>query len=247
MARSCRAARRISLQKDDHMTFSAIPRDEQVMARRIARIEAGNARFRTLEPARKRVAIAKDVLKWLDSKKLLVPQLSGSAYLDGIPMYQDEGVPSVVNGGTCQACAIGAIFAVAVEKGECGGTLYRASRNGNRPALVTTDQGVTDIHEKLAPFFDVKQLCLIEQAFEGADQGAPCRTQRVYVYGTADGCDEGSESARERRLSEDEEWQAATAFGKAASVGLLDLTEAREARMRAIMNNIIANKGTFRP
>ncbi len=111
-------------------------------------------KFSELSAAGKRVRIAKDVLQWLASKKLTA--MSGE-YIkvldsDGLEKYPAKKV----NGFNCEACALGAIFACAVERKPrlAGGNLIRFGGA---------------IHSQLRSVFDREQLLLIENAFEQCD------------------------------------------------------------------------------
>ncbi len=195
-----------------------IPRAEFALANRIARTEACNAAFRALDPAKKRVAIARDVLKWLAIGKLT----PGMAYVD-IDNWFDpdyEFSRDIVNGGTCQACAVGALFLCAVERGDAGGTIRSGGNRlhgGDAPQL----------HKQLKSIFEPEQLALIEAAFETKYRFPNVTLQSIL----------GEEAHRECQAAED-------FFGKA-----WDFCESveREERLPLIMQNIIANKGTFIP
>ena len=211
-----------------------IPPSEFRLAERIARVEAKNKRFQDLPPARKRVAIAKDVLKWLATGKLLVPGAAVSTYMEGFAVSEHLADRTIVNGGTCTACAIGGIVACAVERGEAGGSLYR---NG---LLVGMSQGSPDIHAALSGIFSVEQLCLIEAAFEG-EANTPYRTRLALLEERGEHLDEEgdrvwSATARER-----------TSDLLAPAYAFTERYEDRSERMVAIMQNIIANGGTFVP
>lgn len=212
----------LTCRKNDHMPKSlgpsndAIPADEFRTAEAIARTELANAAFRALDPARKRVAIAKDVLRWLANGKLK----PGYAYLD-IPEFYDNP-RDIVNGGTCEACAVGSLFACAVERGDAGGTVRRSPTSSH---LLGED--AIEIHRKLAGLFEPEQLALIEAAFETEDR-LPVTTIQAVL---------GSEIYRDHPKAQ-EYFRKAWDFCP---------SQERDERMRLIMGNIIANKGAFVP
>ena len=193
-----------------------IPADEFRTAAAIARTERANAAFRALNPARKRVAIAKDVLRWLATGKLR----PGYGYLD-IPEFYDNQ-RDIVNGGTCEACAVGSLFACAVERGDAGGTVRRSPTSCR---LIGED--ATEIHRKLAGIFEPDQLALIEAAFE-----TECRLPIATIQAVL-----GYEIDRQHPKAQ-EYFRKAWDFCPRAD---------RPERMVLIMENIIANKGTFIP
>jgi hypothetical protein len=213
----------------------SIPRGEMAIAKRIAARERKNAKFVNLAAPLKRVAIARDVLQWLAVGKLVPPPGSGSEYLSvpGMSVYESnqEGDRTIVNGGTCTACAIGAMFACAVERGENRGTLYvRAKEASGSAILGGNDQGAADIHRALSGFFSVEQLCLIEAAYEYV--AVPRATKEAF------------ETATDRLTCVDATWGAAISFGYDHRG--TELGQKRE-RMEAIMQNIIDHGGTFVP
>lgn len=187
----------------------ALNRQEQDFAFRLA---TSNKKFDKASDANKRVLIAKDVLKWLSIGKI---QAEPGTYI-GLP-YADasrDGYKKVssderVNGDECRACALGAVFACAVER--AGGI----RDFWEQPSVV--------MRQKLGAYFTLWQLQLIETAFEASHGFA------VIPYG----------------LSEEEEDAHYVARDKAVEFGRA-IRDPQE-RMRAIMENIVANKGTFVP
>lgn len=191
---------------------------EAAAARRTAR---NNLKFSLATPAQKRVTLARDVLQWLASNKLVAAGSDSgtSTYLevqttDHVEPIQLGDLLNVgkVNGYACQACALGSLFAVAVERDLC--PLFSAEGK----QLGMDGRGARSIHTAMqsAGLFDVRQMVLIEGAYEG----------KAYDTSTpfAD-TDDTDEMAR------------AVAFGKAF--------EDRGDRLHAIMDNIIKNRGTF--
>lgn len=154
-----------------------------------------NALFKKLDPARKRIAIARDVLKWLRIDKIVATQ--GTYLYPSDKRMQDVEDSPVVNGDRCGACALGAVFAC-----------YAERIGGVDELWWKTSEEMRDI---LAPFFDLEQLQLIEAAFE---RRAGFAAQSPDKY-------------------------------KAVKFGANFLSD--KARMAGIMENIIANKGTFVP
>lgn len=168
-----------------------------------------NAKFYAASPAEQRVTIAKDVLTWLRLKKLVPVAGQYLTEMPGTTPKEDDRV----NGDSCHACALGALFACAVERQPVGVTNF-----WNEPNNV----GNSFMHKHLQPYFDEKQLGLIEAAFE-------CR----HMWATEAGNDT---DAATRAFN----------FGMNAGSDRLNGSDAAK-RMEAIMRNIIKNSGEFKP
>ena len=176
------------------------------------RIRDRNRRFKKLSPEKKRVAIAKDVLKQLELGQIKASTGAYFAPVDG-DFYVRRGMldPQIELGAfleqeECQACAIGSVFIAATKKAdECRLSGFVASR-----ASMTS---------YLSQWFTNVQLTLMECAFECSDMFAR----------------KGGLEAFDSRV------RAAVAFGNGFDYA--DDT----GRLKAIMENIIANSGEFRP
>ena len=199
----------------------SIRADEWRMAEKLARQADENARFAALPDDKRRVAIAQDVLKWLKTAKLLAEK---QRYIDAPPEVENEGV---INGYSCQACALGSLFAVAAERKLID-------------SRVSSYLAGYEIRADLSPYFDEVQLGLIEIAFEGpmntnsetSDTGAPSDAHEAA----------GATSVRWGEVADDsktDEIRAAEKFNK-------NVRNPRT-RMERIMRNIIANRGEFKP
>jgi hypothetical protein len=214
----------------------SMPYDEMLPAKEIAKKEYQNQQFRALPPAEKRVAIAKDVLKWLRAGKLT--PCPGS-YMGPL----DPNITDVVNGFTCQACAIGAVFACSVEHGEAGGTVvhYLDGQWDDAGQWVPDRQPVgfdgTAMVNRLGGLFTPAQLRLMEAAFEGR-----------YNTRIGDLCRDLGRSEGDAAVK-----RAWALFEKNKSVLEPDggqgprYQAAARRRLVAIMKNIIANGGEFKP
>jgi hypothetical protein len=180
-----------------------------------------NEAFEAMTPEKKRVTVAKDVLKQLDTGRLKAKhgtflQLNGN--VDAIFKAQDEGedlAVALTQVPTCTACALGALFSCTVERADEYGSDIRFSYG-----LDFKSGG----GKYLLQFFDSAQLALIEYAFERGtgymDEGDGWMAGRASFYLTSDQRNSG------------------LAFAKGVK---------GTKRMRLIMENIIANKGTFDP
>lgn len=185
------------------------------------KIALDNLAFEKLTPAQKRVTIAKDVIAQVKLGKIKAQRGT----------YVEHGVVEGNKIDSCTACALGSLFACAIDK----------------PALknfveeeIGLESGDTDFYydnqsemqQALSPYFDVFQLELVESAFEQTATNIDSADYEEIVTG------------------EDSEWRItdpkirklvdkAVAFGN-KFVG-------SKQRLIAIMQNIVTNKGTFKP
>lgn len=187
------------------------------------RIKRANARFNKLTKAQKRVAIARDVLKQLDNKRIKATSgiyFKGTARLPEISL-ETEVQNIIEKTPQCNACALGSMFVCAVNAANRLKVkdLYARSLS---PMLVSFSYA--DIDKYLSRFFSNRQLSMIESAFE-------CSYMRDFedVF-----YDNDWAADKERELA-----QRCIAFGR---------TERSDRkRMVKIMKNIIKNNGEFVP
>ena len=188
-------------------------------------IKAANARFDKLPKWKQRVAIARDVLKWLSIGKLKAAHTYFSAVRVGEEQQEspvrrarqqnpDASLQALLleDAVSCNVCAKGAVFACTV-----------ARRN---QVTVSNASGIGDpeqLYDKLGGLFSRYQLALMENAYEEnlIDSNAPHRKFAIAVgpYALRQGGDYSTEA-----------WNRGS-----------------KERMQAIMRNIIRNKGTFKP
>ncbi len=179
--------------------------------------------FELLRASDKRVAIAKDVLEHLEANKIIA---SSGNWLIGIEFSMEEysnniGLKEKFSTETqkCEACAIGGMFFAAVKLFNKLNVqdLSNAPLYCNGESIPCYSFGLSTIRPYLLQFFDLKQLMLIEIAFEtGVGQ------YRLYD------------------LPESEE-----ELGYVASKFCVNMSS--EDSMKLIMQNIIKNNGTFDP
>lgn len=173
-------------------------------------IEAKNKKFHRLSDAKKRVAIAKDVLLCLrkgtiqatrgyyfHAKGKTSEELANTGSQDQIQPFLLKPTAK------CEACAIGACF-------------VSAARLGNRAKIADRHEAETYPRR----YFDAKQLGLMEFAFESWRPSD--KTLRGGVG----------------RVSPDDQLRAA-AFRRGVRSSVV--------RLRNIMQNVVRNKGTFKP
>lgn len=179
-----------------------------------------------LTATQKRVEIAKDTIKWLDIRKFkMKPGTYFKLPLRAVRVTDTNAKMDVALENVkkpCTVCALGGMFYSMVRKFDkvpVGvGSIEHASILNDRQYLASVDGG--SIYDELADYFSRFQLGLIESAFE-------CRDMVDYDY---DSTDFDKANVLVMRAIE---------FG--------DAEKTPESRMRAIMNNIIKNKGQFRP
>lgn len=147
--------------------------------RRVAR---ANAAFENLSASEKRVAIARDVLAQIHSKRLTAQR--------GVYLNLDSSKSTTVTKNTelrdllksqksCTGCALGSMFMCAVEKADklkVNDLCYLDLAEGQSEELVPNDIEIDqdDTIKYLSKFFPKDQLLDIESAFEGDDFGGDC-------------------------------------------------------------------------
>ena len=178
-----------------------------------------------LAPWNVRVAIAKDVLRWIETNKMVVSyggnyvilqdrnpvSFERAAIFSGEELASNVDAKQVLEDKKCIVCALGACFIAAIDRYNNIGC--RDLLKDSRPNSI--NQGDTMAY--LRRFFHPEQLDLIEAAFERSS--SHCRTLSSY----SDEIDKAIEFGYEYRTG-------------GPTLGL-----------EAIMNNIIKNNGTFKP
>lgn len=197
-----------------------IPFAEMAYAKRIAYTADKNVRFAKLDTPRKRVAIAQDVLAWLRSGKLIA---EANTYVGSV---YDSDNDQTVDGGTCHACALGALMVCRLERDFVPDPLHyslmgRATQTGTRDVL--------------KDYFDLDTLALVETAFE---------INKNFARGSLRGLTDDPDCAQYHEMHP----LATTAERWTLSLnipGREDRHPLAKERMAAIMWNIIQNKGEF--
>lgn len=190
-----------------------------------------NSAFANLGPAGKRVAIAQDVIKSLKANKISavtgtwigLDDVSGFCDLKaGTELQKYFNQPKV----TCDVCALGACFVSAVKLGNNCKLTKDALDLGGFEFYDPKHDGSADdtgMWKILTRYFPYRQMVLIETAFEEG-QGA---------YGAGNG-------GHGLRLLGAELHDRAVEFGNQYYCDT-------ERRLGAIMQNIVDNKGSFKP
>lgn len=186
------------------------------------RTKKGNEVFDKLNKSEKRVAIAKDVIKSLNSNKFSAS--SGTYFnlrfkeqqnfLDSEKESDNLELQTILKSEvvTCDVCAIGGIFASKVNLGnKCKVNVKKEYFEEGEDIDTPNDQ---EMVENLKTIFGEKELRAIEYAFEGQDI--------------------------DETFSKDEE------FPNEKYEDFYDEYDDDTERMIAIMKNIIKNKGTFK-
>lgn len=213
--------------------FNTIPADERRKAYALARaakpfVGPTNAAFDAMTPEQKRVAIARDVLEWLRIGKIVPEPGTYLTVHNTAGQRVDIGMdPGPINGHKCTACALGAIFACATERTDL--TIGGVNRAGNWPDAARA---------QLGPYFDLDQLKLIESAFE--DYGG------FYLDGTPRGREDHQMAYRAVRFGV-KVGDAHPCFEGRYVDRSMRRQRSPDRILRAIMQNIIDNNGTFIP
>jgi len=184
-----------------------------------------NAKFRLGSPEMKRIMIATDVIKYLDAKKIVSAPgtylLANFARPEDMAVEDNKELDSLLKvASNCDVCALGAIFYAAVIRHDNLkiGILSEFDDIAEGDGYFGIFSSTMFIY--LKEFFPQKELCFIEAAFEG---------NLVNWYDDSDEGDRDYSGIIERCRE----------FSKRF--------EDPEDRMRAIMQNIIDNNGTFTP
>jgi hypothetical protein len=178
--------------KDNYPGHAEEIREAERIAREHESLRARNEQFAALTPAQKRVAIAEDVLQWIALGKLVA---ANGTYIRVVNGDSDARGAKTVNGFECHACALGSVFAVAVER--------EAVEPSKRGLMNTSDESM---RKRLREFFDKDQLLAIEDAFEGFnDSNLPrasmfCDDIPTYVTGPDGWSSRLDETAPRRRM-----------------------------------------------
>lgn len=185
-------------------------------------IKEWNEYFTSLSPAKKRVAIAKDVIEQVKAERYLA---KNRTYIDFLMKF-DGQIQSKFDKVKCQCCALGAMFLSDVKyTNNC--TIEDLDRiNFSR-----------EEENRLQNYFDIEQLILIEAAFE------------CWGFETItefDGCEE------DYRIIEGFGYDVMLSdlsltsedIDKAAQFGYQ--YDDNSERLIAIMRNIIKNRGKFK-
>lgn len=183
--------------------------------------KAKNKRFWALQKRDQRVAVARDVIELLESKKIIAERgtyvkINTHEDIQNQKMDTLLAKPDI----TCICCGLGALFTGVVDMGDKVNVsdVFKNEEWWGRSEFYGNQIDDSKMREKLREVFSPDQLGLIESAFEG----------KLFRD------NEGKTSPEFEKLR-----RFATAFGKRYKND--------EERMKAIMKNIIKNRGTFRP
>ena len=196
------------------------------MTKKEAKLLQQNEEFEKLGKREKRVVIAKDVIKHLNTEKLIAE--CGIYYDQDVTAHVGDDLQKVIRQAEvgCTACAIGGTFFAAVYRSND----YKVDRHD----LMFGQLHVSDknMRAKLRKFFRPMQLAYIESAFEG-HTFAPVKLQRRMT-------------SREKKTLD----LAAMHFNNLAAKNgkeYYEYEDDSDFKLRSIMENIIENNGTFKP
>lgn len=178
--------------------------------------------FSRLSKEGKRVAIAKDVLVQLKAKKIIAKE---GSYVS-IPLKENEvgkQLQDLLPKKKCNCCALGSCFVSLVSiENDFAIKSHNLGQGGERNGHIGKD----DFRSRLKKYFTQFQLDLIETAFEG-------------TTGYIDGPDNSEQFEKAREFY----YQ----FGGEGWDSQDRSDEESEQCLIGIMENIITNKGTFKP
>jgi len=178
-----------------------------------------NIMKKTLLPAQKRVLIAKDTIKWLDTKAIMTKTNSNYFKMSGKGIKvkntlrdMELGVMLKNTTNSCQVCAIGGMFYSMVRRFD--NITIDVGEHTHHNYLKRIYQSI--IFDELERYFSYEQLIMIESAFEMHEMHNP---------------DDWDVDSHEKFI--------------AASKFAISDKKSPAARLRKIMNNIIQNDGVF--
>lgn len=135
---------------------------ELTLGKLSARIEKGNKAFEAMTKAQKRVEIAKDTILRVNMKQFVANR--GAILSDIKGSALDPNIKAVLNSNksfTCQVCAKGGLLMAYI------GRVNKVQFSSILGALGNGNEADSLAHVKLSEIFTLKQLALIEVAFEG--------------------------------------------------------------------------------
>lgn len=195
-------------------------------------IEASNEEFKKMTKAQKRVQIAKDCLERIEVEQL-VPETGTLMQLN--KHYPSENFKTVTQTlPSCIVCAKGGLF-----------FSYVGRVNKFKTCDISNDNDIQGSeHTKLLELFTPNQLALIEYAFEG----------RQYLNGY--GSIEYGEYEKQITITSEKRRNIINLFNSTVSgstvvegcdarLHFYNISETQ--RLKIILENIIENKGTFKP
>lgn len=199
-----------------------------------AQIKADNEAFERLSPAKKRVAIARDVLAQIGSRlrveqgTYVETEILGEAKREGKLNTELQKLFKKVD--KCTVCAKGALFMCQIDRSN------KLKLSEVKFSDYNSLEGVS-VTNYLERMFDARQLTLIESAFEIRDMSNDeeefnaLKTYWSEIFETSDDIQTAIEFGQLFRNDADDE----------------DSEVDADSLLRAIMENIVVNKGTFRP
>jgi len=205
-------------------TNSKVSAAKKRIAQHNRRIAAANKAFEKLKPAERRVAIARDVLAQLATKRLVATPGVWLSGVDADGLFTEKDVKKnpelrdlLKKTKRCEGCLIGGVFMCAVERADKlkldqleGVKEYREDKKYDKETYLHDSNAVVtenDAFDYLRKFFSQDQLGMMEAAFE-QNEGA-CHHEAGYNFAS--------------------------------------YVDDPSTRMRLIMENVIVNKGTFNP
>lgn len=187
-------------------------------------IKKWNDYFKSLTKPQKRVALAQDVIAQIKAKKFLPKNKTYTKIVSPIKSYNEQ-IQSNFGDIQCECCALGGIFLSDI-------------KFNNSCTFNELDATYFDAREdmRLKEYFSIEQLILIEAAFECWDFDNLVDDfwgEYQFTSGFADGL-----LFKDFKLTKEK-------INKTAEFGN-QYTDSYK-RLIAIMENIIANNGTFKP
>ncbi len=193
-------------------------------------VNKSNKAFEEMSPAEKRIQIARDVLFQLNAGKLIASEglwlganrEDDEDFISDKEIAKDDELKDLLKKRKeCYGCALGGMFMCAVERANKLKVSNLRLKDNND---INTING-NDVFAYMKKFFSLKQLALIEIAFEKG-RGAVSTGGRTAII--------------------DDDFKIEVKEGLLAKYFVETIDEPSE-KMRLIMENIVVNKGRFCP
>lgn len=201
-------------------------------------VEKKNVSFSRMSEAQKRVSIATDVIEQLTAGKI---NAENGHYIWGVDYSHDQWKNKEMQQLlqeepiTCSACALGSMLYCEVLKRD----KFKMPRDGKLGAI--SRRAIT---KRLSNYFSALQLDMIETAFEG---NVIKDTTRALLSRKRDEDDAKIPTALGKKCIKFGESFGGAMGNDSSWCDNIDFEGHSDIRLKGIMQNIIDNKGTFKP
>jgi len=182
-------------------------------------IKRKNKTFKKLTKPQKRVAIAKDVLKQIKDKSLIPDRYNYLIPASSFNFYESGGeeLSTVLYNESCRVCALGSVFACIIKK-------ENDFIIPNQSLRLEGDKYGADLRRRVRKYFSSLQMAMIESAY--------MRSAGYFIY---------------EKIDRDKHLNIMNICEDYRSANNVNSCMYNKKALNLIMQNIIDNKGTFKP